>query len=63
MAGYTKEFLVSVFLERYISLPTPEFESLENMANKFYDEKGKDHFRIYANVTASAIRAYNEIYT
>jgi hypothetical protein len=56
MAGYTKEFLVSAFLSRYISLPTDKFESLEQMADTFYDEAGRDKFRVYCSLDAEAIR-------
>lgn len=56
MAGYTKEFLVSAFLSRFISLPTDKFESLEHMAKTFYDEIGRDKFRVYASLDAEAIR-------
>ena len=56
MAGYTREFLISAFLSRYISLPTEKFEELENMAEKFYDEAGRDKFRLYCSLDAEAIR-------
>jgi hypothetical protein len=58
---YTKDFLVDCFLSRYIhcSLITIEqLESLEIMANNFYDEVGKDKFRTYCSLDADAIKAY-----
>ncbi len=58
MAGYNKEFLVSAFLSRYYSLPTEDFESLEVMADKFYDEAGRDKFRVYCALDAEALRKY-----
>lgn len=58
MAGYNKDFLVSAFLSRYYSLETEKFESLENMANDFYDEVGKDKFRVYCSLDADAIKKF-----
>lgn len=60
MAGYTKEFLVSAFLDRYVSLPTDKFEMLEKMADTFYDEVGRDKFRVYCSLDAAAIKQYKE---
>ena len=56
--GYSKEFLVSAFLSRYYSLPTEDFESLENMAESFYDRVGRDEFRTYCSLDADAIKTY-----
>lgn len=56
MAVYTREFLISAFLSRYISLPTDKFEQLEALAEKFYDEAGRDKFRLYCSLDAEAIR-------
>lgn len=64
MAGYTKEFLVDAYLSRFMacSLITPEqIESLEVMANNFYDEVGRDKFRTYASLDAEAIRNYKSM--
>ena len=60
MAGYNKEFLISAFLSRYVSLPEAQFESLCEMAHTFYDTVGRDRFRIYGSLDAAAIRAYKE---
>ena len=57
-AGYTKEFLVEAFASRYISLGLDVYENLVKMANKFYDEAGKDKFREYACLDAEAIRTF-----
>jgi hypothetical protein len=54
--AYTKEFLVSAFLSRYISLSTEKFEELENMAESFYDEVGRDKFRVYCSLDAEALK-------
>ncbi len=56
MAGYTKDFLVQAFLSRYVSLSADKFVSLEKMADSFYDEVGRDKFRIYCSLDADAIK-------
>jgi hypothetical protein len=58
MAVYTKEFLVAAFMSRYNTLPSEKRDSLNAMANRFYDEAGKDKFRVYASLDADAIRTY-----
>lgn len=58
MAGYTKDFLVSAFLSRYYSLATEKFEELEAMADKFFDEVGRDKFRTFCSLDADAIKKY-----
>lgn len=58
MAGYTKEFLVSAFLSRYVTLPEDKFESLATMADSFYDKVGRDKFRVYCSLDADAIKTY-----
>lgn len=60
MAGYTKEFLVAAFLDRYVSLDTQKFGDLEKMANTFYDDVGRDKFRVYCSLDADAIKKYKE---
>ena len=57
-AAYSKELLVNTFLHRYRSLPERSVQKLEFLANKLYDEVGKDRFRVYASVTPEAIREY-----
>lgn len=61
MAGYTKEFLVDAFLDRFVNcslLAVEQVEDLEKMANTFYDEVGRDKFRVYASLDADAIKNY-----
>ena len=61
MAGCSREFLIAAFMSRYIacSLITIEkLEAMEQMASKFYDEVGRDKFRVYASLDADAIRVY-----
>ncbi|CAB4134461.1 hypothetical protein UFOVP273_80 [uncultured Caudovirales phage] len=63
MAGYTKEFLIEAFMSRYVKCKTISVESLidlEEMATKFYDEVGRDKFRVYACLDAEAIRVFKE---
>lgn len=61
MAGYTKEFLIDAFMFRFIMCPLVTVEAcekLQEMAENFYDEVGRDKFRIYASLDAEAIRQY-----
>jgi hypothetical protein len=63
MAGYTKEFLVNAFLDKFINcniITVEQMESLEVMANTFYDEVGRDKFRVYASLDADVIKRYKE---
>lgn len=63
MAGYTKEFLIDAFMSRYIHNPLITIEQLERMeimASDFYDQVGRDKFRVYASLDAEAIRTYKE---
>ena len=61
MAGYSKEFLVGAFVHRYEPLGLEAVESMHTLASKFYDEAGKDKFRVYASLDADAIRKYKQI--
>ena len=64
MAGYTKEFLVDAFLDKFINcniITVEQMESLERMANNFYDEVGRDKFRVYASLDADVIKRYKEM--
>lgn len=61
MAGYTKEFLVDVFMSRYVNcdnISIEKLEKLEQMALDLYDRVGRDQFRVYACLDAEAIREY-----
>jgi len=57
--GYNKEFLVDAFLHRFreYSINT---DALEKMANSFYDEVGKDKYRVYTGLDAAALKVYKE---
>ena len=54
---YSREFLIEVFLfrfERYFI----QVANLRKIAEKFYDENGRDEFRKSATITPEAIREY-----
>jgi hypothetical protein len=57
--AYTKEDLVSAFLMRFIKAGL-DITNLEIMANSFYDEVGRDKFRLYATVDAEVMREYKQ---
>ncbi len=61
MAAYSRQFLIDAFMSRYISCSLITIEQLEHqeyLANKLYDEVGRDKFRTYASLDAEAIRLY-----
>lgn len=61
MAGYSKDFLISAFMSRFLQCELISVEKLcdlEEMAGHFYDEVGRDKFRVYASLDAEAIRVY-----
>lgn len=63
MAGYSKQFLIDAFLSRYIHctlITIEQLEAMEAMAKKFYDEVGRDKFRVYASLDAEAIKLYKQ---
>lgn len=61
MAGYSKEFLIDAYMSRFIAcslIAIEDLEKLEIQADKFYDEVGRDKFRVYASLDADAIKKY-----
>lgn len=58
MAGYTKEFLLDAFVERYRPLGMEAVDSLYALAANHYDKVGKDEFRKAASLDASEIKKY-----
>jgi hypothetical protein len=61
MAAYTKDFLVDAFMSRFLTCSLISIEKLvelEDMANRFYDEVGRDKFRVYCSLDADAIKTY-----
>jgi len=62
MAAYTKEFLISAFLSRYVTLPEGDFYKLIEMAYNFFEIAGRDKFRLYCSLDADAIKEYRRVY-
>jgi hypothetical protein len=60
MAAYSRDFLISAFLSRYVTLPEAQFTSLCEMAYHFYEQAGRDKFRVYCSLDAEAIKLYKE---
>jgi hypothetical protein len=63
MAAYTKDFLVDAFMSRFLTCSLISIEKLvelEDMANRFYDEVGRDKFRTYCSLGAEAIKVYKQ---
>jgi hypothetical protein len=63
MAAYTKEFLVDAFMSRFLTCSLISIEKLvelEDMANRFYDEVGREKFRTYCSLDAEAIKVYKQ---
>lgn len=58
MAAYTRDFLISAFLSRYVTLPEAQFTQLCEMAYRFYESAGRDKFRVYCSLDAEAIQLY-----
>jgi hypothetical protein len=61
MAAYTKDFLVDAFMSRFLAcslITIEQLVELESMANRFYDEVGRDKFRVYCSLDADAIKTY-----
>ena len=61
MSGYSRDFLIDAFMSRYINcskLTIEQLLRLESMANDLYDRVGRDSFRTYASLDATAIRVY-----
>ena len=60
--GYTKQFLIDAFLWRYSSIllthDIPRLDAFVSMIENFYDEVGKDKFRVYASLDSDAIQKF-----
>lgn len=54
--AYSKEDVINAALKRFASLDVEGI--LRPIYEKFYDEKGKDAFRIAASVTPTVMREY-----
>ena len=63
MAGYTRNFLVDAFADKYrvVFKTDDEFYDFKiRMGYEFYDEVGKDVFRERCSLDAAAIKKYKE---
>ena len=58
MAGYSKEFLVDAFLDRYKDVVDTSEGRYVKMINDQYDRQGKDAFRVSASLDAEAIKVF-----
>jgi hypothetical protein len=60
--GYSREFLIDAFTWRYtdvlLASKTEELELYVDMVNKFYDDVGRDTFRIYCSLDAAEIQKF-----
>lgn len=60
--GYTKEFLIDAFLWRYAEIllkdSNEKLDSFVNMVINYYDNVGKDQFRVYASLSAEEIKKF-----
>jgi hypothetical protein len=55
---YTREFLISAFLSRYVSIETDAFMRLVDMTELFYSSVSREQFRSYCSLDAAAIKDY-----
>ena len=61
MAGYSQEFLIEVYLSRFMQIASmEELFQLEADAVKLYNRVGKDKFREYASLDAKVIKEYRD---
>lgn len=58
MAGYSKEFLLDAYVSRYASLGEEAVASLYCLGSDFYDNVGRDRFRVAASLDAAAIKEF-----
>lgn len=56
--GYTKDFLVEAFVSRYAGLGVDIEQRQRKMADRYYDQVGKDKFRVAASLDADEIKKY-----
>ena len=55
---YTKQFLLDAFVSRYACLGPQAIAEQYALADRQYDEVGKDRFRVYASLDAAAIKEF-----
>ena len=58
MAGYSREFLIDAFVSRYEDLSDEVVARQRHLAEKTYDEVGKDKFRVLASLDADALKEF-----
>ncbi|NDB57414.1 hypothetical protein EB001_03095 [bacterium] len=58
MAGYSREFLIDAFVSRYEVLSDEIVARQRQLAEKTYDEVGKDKFRVLASLDADALKEF-----
>jgi len=58
MAGYSREFLIDAFVSRYEVLSDEVVARQRQLAEKTYDEVGKDKFRVLASLDAEALKEF-----
>ena len=58
MAGYSREFLIDAFVSRYEVLGADVASRQKALAEKTYDEYGKDKFRVLASLDADALKEF-----
>ena len=58
MAGYSREFLIDAFVSRYEVLSDEVVARQRQLAEKTYDEVGKDKFRVLASLDADALKEF-----
>ena len=56
--AYTKDDVIGAALMRFQPLGVERCAALETMFISFYDEVGKDKFRIYSSVTPEAMKEW-----
>jgi uncharacterized protein YyaL (SSP411 family) len=57
---YTKDFLLQAYAYRFAGLGDETYNILYEQAHRFYDQVGKDKFRVYASLSADAIKTFME---
>jgi hypothetical protein len=62
MAGYSKEFLIDAFIDRYAEVlmqdTKEQLDKYIKMVTDFYDKVGKDKFRVWCSLDADRIKEF-----
>jgi hypothetical protein len=62
MSDYSKDFLLDAFLSRYYHLSEEKFAEMEIMANKLYNQVGKDRFMAINFLDEETLKEYKREY-